>query len=221
MEVAFEYTRKRSEFGKHVVFENGETQLIESILPTDAFDDSYVQQKTVTIGTDTNPPLSTTEVNTERVVYKSTSMQHSEGGFPKEVDPSEPSDVARFRKRVEKSEEFEYAMKLLVPRVEKCLLQNNTVDIYEEYFQDEEINHYSEPPFAMGLAVFRDPSPVTRSATSVNWQVSGSLFTCRHYLYRSTDLYFSMTISFEGTLKGHHPAKLQCHTPCKTSRMSV
>jgi dynein intermediate chain 2 len=123
MEVAYEYTRKQSEFGKHVVFENGETQVIESILPTDAFDDSYVQQKTVTTGTDTTPPLSTTEVNTERVVYKSTSMQQSEGGFPKEVDPSKPSNVARFRKRVEKSEEFEYAMKLLVPHVEKCLLQ--------------------------------------------------------------------------------------------------
>ena len=40
MELAYEYTKRRSEFGKHVEFSNGETQILESIPPTDAFDDS-------------------------------------------------------------------------------------------------------------------------------------------------------------------------------------
>ena len=52
--------------------------------------------------------------------------------------------------------------------------QNNTVNIYEEYFQDKETDHCSEPPFAKGLAVFRDPSQLTRSTTSVNWHPEGS-----------------------------------------------
>ena len=55
-----------------------------------------------------------------------------------------------------------------------CMNQNNTVNIYEEYFDGNEIEHCSEPPFAKGLAVFRDPSPVTRTATSVNWHPEGS-----------------------------------------------
>lgn len=55
--------------------------------------------------------------------------------------------------------------------------QNNTVNIYEEYFQEDNgTDHCSEPPTAKGLAVFRDPSGegMTRSATSVNWHPEGS-----------------------------------------------
>ena len=53
--------------------------------------------------------------------------------------------------------------------------QNNTVNIYEEYFDGAEEGQYcSEPPSAKGLAKFHDPSPVTRTATSVNWYPEGS-----------------------------------------------
>ena len=38
-------------------------------------------------------------MNTERVVMKNTSMQHIEGGWPKDVDFTEQSDVKRFRKK--------------------------------------------------------------------------------------------------------------------------
>ena len=65
-------------------------------------------------------------------------------------------------------------MKTLIPRVQRCMKQNNTVNIYEEYFQEKETDHCSEPPFAKGLAVFRDPSQLTRSTTSVNWHPEGS-----------------------------------------------
>ncbi|CAE7742446.1 ODA6, partial [Symbiodinium microadriaticum] len=47
--------------------------------------------------------------------------------------------------------------------------QNNTIDIYEEYFDTDEVDHSSEPPSAKGLAVFRDPNEVKRTATSINW----------------------------------------------------
>ena len=90
------------------------------------------------------------------------------------MDATEQSDVKRYRKKVEKDEDFQYAMKNLVPMAERCMRQNNTVKIYEEYFAREETAHYSEPPFAMGLAVFRDPSPVTRSATSIDWHPEGA-----------------------------------------------
>jgi dynein intermediate chain 2 len=143
--------------------------VLELILPTDSYDEMYVQRNPIVTGIDTTPYYSETEVNTERVVMKNTSMQHVEGGWPKDVDFTEQSDVKRYRKKVEKDEDYQFAMKSLVPMVERCMKQNNTVNVYEEYFEDIETNHYSEPPFAMGLAVFRDPSPVTRAATSVNW----------------------------------------------------
>lgn len=115
------------------------------------------------------PQMSETDVNTDSIVMKNTSMRHTEGGWPKDVDFTEQSDVTRFRKKAEKDESYHNAIKNLGPIVERCMKQNNTVDIYEQYFEDDRIEHCSEPPSAKGLAVFRDQSKIKRSATSINW----------------------------------------------------
>lgn len=52
--------------------------------------------------------------------------------------------------------------------------QNNTIDIYEEYFSGSITDHSSEPPSAKGLAVFRDPNSVKRTATAINWHPEGT-----------------------------------------------
>ena len=69
--------------------------------------------------------------NTERMVVKTSSMRHVEGGWPKDVDFTEQSDVSRFRKKVEKDEDYKGAIKALGPIVARCLKQNTTINIYE------------------------------------------------------------------------------------------
>eukprot|EP00979_Chaetoceros_neogracilis_P018491 scaffold10662_cov308-Chaetoceros_neogracile.AAC.1 len=169
MEVAYLYSKRRSEFGKKCNFANGETQILESILPTKEYDEQYVQQNPCDKAVVTIPNMSEAYVNTESVVMKNTSMSHTEGGWPKDVDFTESSDVTRFRKKAEKDESYLSAMRTLVPIAERCMKQNNTVDIYEQYFEDDAFEHCSGPPSAKGLAVFRDPSPVKRTATSIDW----------------------------------------------------
>ncbi len=58
-------------------------------------------------------------------------MRHVEGGWPKDVDFTEQSDVSRFRKKAEKDDEYKGAVKLLGPVIARCMKQNNTIDIYE------------------------------------------------------------------------------------------
>lgn len=60
--------------------------MLELILPTDSYDEMYVQRNPILTGIDTTPYYSEKEVNTERVVMKNTSMQPVEGGWSKEVD---------------------------------------------------------------------------------------------------------------------------------------
>jgi hypothetical protein len=60
--------------------------VLELILPTDSYDEMYVQRNPILTGIDTTPYYSEKEVNTERVVMKNTSMQPVEGGWSKEVD---------------------------------------------------------------------------------------------------------------------------------------
>jgi len=201
MEIAHVYTKTRSEFGKQCFFANGPTQVLESILPTDEYDDLYVQRNPRSVGVCTVPQLSESEVNTERVTTANSSMHHVEGGWPKDVDPTEQSDVARYRKKAEKDEEYQYAVKMLGPIVMKCMRENNTINLYEEYFEEEDgaasgsssdaggggsgradagsssnssSRHRTEAPSAKGVAVFRDPSDVRRTATSIDWHPEGS-----------------------------------------------
>lgn len=114
-------------------------------------------------------PRSEHEANTERMITKTSSMRHVEGGWPKDVDFTEQSDVQRFRKKAEKDDDYRGAVKALGPIIARCMKQNNTIDIYEEYFAGSDVDHSSEPPSAKGLAVFRDPNEVKRTATSINW----------------------------------------------------
>jgi dynein intermediate chain 2 len=119
-----------------------------------------------------SPPLqcrSDHEANTERLVTKSSSMRHVEGGWPKDVDFTEQSDISRFRKKAEKDEDYKTSVKVLGPIVSRCMKQANTIDIYQDYFEGSEVDHSSEPPSAKGLAVFRDPNEIKRTATSINW----------------------------------------------------
>lgn len=61
-------------------------------------------------------------------------MRHVEGGWPKDVDFTEQSDVSRFRKKAEKDEDYKGAVKVLGPIVARCMKQVNTIDIYEVWF---------------------------------------------------------------------------------------
>lgn len=59
-------------------------------------------------------------------------------------------------------------------QVETLIKQNNAIDIYEEYFAGAQADHSSEQPYARTLTVFRDPSPVKRSASYISWYPEGA-----------------------------------------------
>lgn len=48
-------------------------------------------------------------------------------------------------------------------------LQNNAIDIYEEYFAGFATDHSAEAPNAKTVTVFKDPSSIRRSVSSINW----------------------------------------------------
>jgi dynein intermediate chain 2 len=169
MEVAVIYTKERKEFGKHCSFSHVEAEVIDAIAPTDEYADQYVIEDPRTTEVDTDAHMSEHTANTSRLQTRVSSIRHVEGGWPKDVDFTEQSDVNRFRKKAEKNEDYKAAVKSLGPVVEQCMRQNNTMDIYEEYFSGEDVDHSSEPPSAKGLTVFRDPNETKRTVTSVNW----------------------------------------------------
>ena len=67
----------------------------------------------------------------------SKAINHLEGGWPKEVDHTEAEQVIRYRRKVEKDEDYVRMVARLGGVAEALVKQNNAIDIYEELFEGE------------------------------------------------------------------------------------
>ena len=88
--------------------------------------------------------LSKHQVNTKRVTTGDKGMYHREGGWPETIDPTEPQQYARFMKKIDKDQGFAGQVKALCEVAERCMLKNNQIDMFEEYFVGEESDHTVE-----------------------------------------------------------------------------
>lgn len=57
--------------------------------------------------------------------------------------------------------------------MEHCILQNNAINIYEEYFEGVESATVMERCSARTLNVYRDPNKVKRPVTHLSWSPDG------------------------------------------------
>lgn len=170
MELAYLYTKPRESFGRFCDFRAVDAKVVETIPSAfEQLEQDYVRRRPMVTKLDTTPDMSEHEVNTERLVTKHSSMRHVEGGWPKDVDPAEQSDVQRFRKKAEKDDDYRQAVRALAPLAERALKQNNTIDLYQDYFAHLGEAATTEQPSAKGLAVFRDPEPVKRTVSKIDW----------------------------------------------------
>lgn len=154
------------------------------------YDADYTVRNPVITTIDTTPQMAEHECNTDRVIHKNAGMRHFEGGWPENVDGTEAEQVDRYLKKANKDTGFKRTVQGLGSKIEGAVRQNNTADIYEEYFQGaatETLELSSEPPSAKGIAVFRDPAPVKRTVTAVNWHPEGNRIAVAYSLLRFQD----------------------------------
>ncbi|XP_062331286.1 dynein axonemal intermediate chain 2 [Osmerus eperlanus] len=175
MEIVYVYVKKRNEFGRQCNFSDRPAELHVDILPDPSLAASFIERDPCDVPIQCTQEMSEHEVNTERFESVSRGINHVEGGWPKDVNPQEMEQTIRFRKKVEKDEFYVNTIMQLGSQMEHCIKQNNAIDIYQEYFEDEEVVENSEEqPSAKTINVFRDPNEVKRTATSVSWHPDGS-----------------------------------------------
>ena len=95
------------------------------------------------------------KVNTTRVATGEKGMLHKEGGWPETVDPTEPQQYTRFMKKIDKDQGFAAQVKALCEIAERCMLKNNQIDMFEEYFINEESDHVVENISTKTLMLFK------------------------------------------------------------------
>ncbi|XP_036197654.1 dynein intermediate chain 2, axonemal [Myotis myotis] len=175
MEIVYVYVKKRSEFGKHCNFSDRQAELHIDIPPNPELAEQFMERNPVDTGIQCSTSMSEHEANTERFEMETRGVNHVEGGWPKDVNPLELEQTIRFRKKVEKDENYINTIMQLGLIMEHCVKQNNAIDIYQEYFDDEDaVEVTEEAPSAKTINVFRDPQEIKRSATHLSWHPDGN-----------------------------------------------
>lgn len=92
-------------------------------------------------------------------------------GWPKETDPEEANDTAKYYKKMSRDPQIGYvaATRDLVTNSEKSIKQNNEIDLFEEYFSGESPEHLSENITLKTVMIFKDPNEIKRAATKIVW----------------------------------------------------
>ncbi|KAI8587487.1 Dynein intermediate chain 2, axonemal [Geranomyces variabilis] len=169
MEVVYVYQKKRKEFGRQPTFGDRPATLGLDISPDPTQMRNYVERNPCSIEIQSVPEKSEHEVNTESFVLSNRGILHVQGGWPKDVDATDVEHTIRYRKKVEKDDEYIRSVQSLGNSMEHCIKQNNAIDIYEEYFADEPDSISVDTPSAKSLNVYRDPNALKRAATYVSW----------------------------------------------------
>lgn len=58
-------------------------------------------------------------------------------------------------KKIDKDQTFATQVKTLCELAERCMLKNNQIDMYEEYFKDEESEHIVENISTKTMMLFK------------------------------------------------------------------
>ncbi|NXW09589.1 DNAI2 protein, partial [Fregetta grallaria] len=182
MEIIYVYTRKRSEFGRPCSFSDRPAKVSVDIPPDPSMASNFILRNPVDSYVQHGSDMSEHEVNTVRVEVESRGVNHVEGGWPKDINPQEVEQTIRFRKKVEKDENYVNTITHLGTLMEHCVKQNNAINIYEEYFGEEMAEVEDEPPSAKTINVIskltsffdvllskRDPNVTKRTATHLSW----------------------------------------------------
>ncbi|CAD6201502.1 GSCOCG00000302001-RA-CDS, partial [Cotesia congregata] len=108
-------------------------------------------------------------VQTETILTKESGMNHLEGGWPKDINFNDEEIVARYRRRVEKDDIWVPKIRQLSEPMEHYILQNNAVNIYENYFDDMIPTELVLPLGIRTVNAFKDPEAIPRPITQLSW----------------------------------------------------
>ncbi|XP_012269185.3 dynein intermediate chain 3, ciliary isoform X2 [Athalia rosae] len=163
------YTKTRAQFGRWCSFSDKASKMEINILPEPSLMHNYVRKDPISQGTQCSKIFSEHEVNTTTATYKEGGMHHVEGGWPKDVNTHDLEQTVRYRRKIEKDELYIHTMLQLLPPMEHYILQNNSCDIYEQYFCDTDAVALVQKTFSRTVNVYRDPMPLKRSITHLSW----------------------------------------------------
>ncbi|XP_015911546.2 dynein axonemal intermediate chain 2-like [Parasteatoda tepidariorum] len=173
MDISYIYTQKRKEFGKPCNFTDVGPHILAEIPSNKALQDEFYVVSSVSREVDNSTKVGIHEVNTESRQKENRGMNHTEGGWPASIDITDEDSTARFRKKIDKDKNYVNSVKAMGEFLETFIKENNSIDIYEEYFKEEGIEVSDEGSFNFSY-VLRDPSKIARKVVDLSWALDAT-----------------------------------------------
>ncbi|XP_013143728.1 PREDICTED: dynein intermediate chain 3, ciliary-like [Papilio polytes] len=136
MKSRYEYSKKRREFGRQPLFQVVPAQILDSIYSNEEEQRRYILRNPVHREVQATMPQSEHDANTKELVIHEQGINHTEGGWPRDVHPYNEDHVTRYRRRVQHEDGYVNTVTSLHPQVEHYIDQNNAIDMYQTYFAD-------------------------------------------------------------------------------------
>ncbi|KAH8244776.1 hypothetical protein KR032_000028 [Drosophila birchii] len=164
--------RERRRFGRQCLFTD-RNEMILSIQPSGRMRLKYILRNPINEGTQLSDQMALSSIITHNVVLDSHGLNHYEGGWNvKEVNVMDEESTMRYRKKVERDDSWGIEVNQLIRDVMTISSQNNSINIYEDYFVDlpEDLGSGIKVQLdARGINVFHDLWLPQRTLTMCEW----------------------------------------------------
>lgn len=168
--ISYEYNKVRRDFGTHPTFSDSPATMLCSVPPDEKYGSQWASRRVTHRQLDCIPQVASHWGNTGRFIPASKGVSHTEGAWPLDVKVSDFNDRLRLLRRITNEPAYHSAVQTLTKTAMFAIQQNNTIDMYEEYFEDvEDVEIGDAPITSKTLAVFRDPNGLKRSAVKISW----------------------------------------------------
>ncbi|XP_029665154.1 dynein intermediate chain 3, ciliary-like [Formica exsecta] len=169
MEIKQVFLKTRAEFGKQCIFDVHGPNVDVDIRPDVNAMANYITRTHCNVGMQHTKQFALHEAQTVGTQTKSSGMFHFEGGWPKEINPKDEEATARYRRRVEKDEDWAPKLRNLFQQMEHNILQNGALNIYQHYFDDMVPTELVKPRSLRTVNVYEDPQTPIRPVNNISW----------------------------------------------------
>ncbi|KAB0792213.1 hypothetical protein PPYR_14172 [Photinus pyralis] len=173
MDLQFVYQKKRSEFGRQCLFTDKGPDLIDNYPSNIEHLSNFILRDPVTQSTQCGQVQSEHELNTTRAHFVNYGINHSEGGWPKDVNKDDEEQVKRYRRKIEKEDAYNPSVMSLSKSMEHFILQNNSMNIYQQYFTDVKPLPMVEQSSVRTVNVYQDCCEEKRPVNRISWSPDG------------------------------------------------
>ncbi|CAG9786140.1 unnamed protein product [Diatraea saccharalis] len=167
MDISYSYNKIRKNYGRQPMFCESPVQLLDSIDPNVGEQKKYGLRNPVHQFAQVSKNMSQHYINTKRVVYTDGGANHGEGGWPKDVNFWDEEMTSRYRRRVERDDDYVDAVLSLYSDFDHFVKQNNAIEMYEMYFGQMKREKPLEKSMIRLTNVYKDP--FKRPVSSISW----------------------------------------------------